>query len=252
MINRILVRLQFHMEQEVLYLLNVKQFRYGADNLGYLVYGWKDVLVIDGGGYREMLSFIERKKLNLRFIANTHSHYDHAAGNSHYLNRPGVRILRYEELVREKEITMEEQKIVIYDTPGHTEASVCFCVGDKLISGDTLFNGTIGNCFTGDLAGFFQTIRRLMTLPAETIVYAGHDYVKDAMLFAGNLEPDNADIDLFLSKYNPNHVFSTLQDEFRVNPYLRFNDDRILGILKKRGLPRGTEWERWKSLMSIE
>src|SRR5512137_461990 len=111
MINSIVVRLQFRMEQEVLFLLNVKQFRYGSDNLGYLVYGRKDVLVIDGGAHKEMLNFIDRKELNLRFIANTHSHHDHTVGNSHYLNRPGVRILRYEELIREKEIPMERQKI---------------------------------------------------------------------------------------------------------------------------------------------
>jgi hydroxyacylglutathione hydrolase len=230
-------------------LLNVKQFRYGADNLGYLVYGRKDVLVIDGGAYMEMLNFIERRKLNLRFIANTHNHYDHTAGNSNFLNRPGVRILRYEELVREKEIPMEGQKIKIHNTPGHTEDSVCFCVGDKLITGDTLFNGTIGNCFTGDPAGFFQTIRNLMMLPAGTIVYAGHDYVKDAMLFAGNLEPGNANIDLFLSKYNPDHVFSTLEDEFRVNPYMRFNDVRICRHSQRE---RTSTWNRMGALAVLD
>ena len=91
-----------------------------------------------------------------------------------------------------------------------------------------------------------------MTLAEETIVYAGHDYVKDAMLFARYLEPDNANIDLFLNKYNSDHVLSTLKDEFLVNPYMRFNDDMIVAILDKRGLPRETEWERWQSLMSIE
>ena len=252
MINKIVLQMLFHMEQEVLSLLNVKQFRYGADNLGYLVYGRKDAMVIDGGAYKKILSFIEHRKLNPLFIANTHNHYDHTAGNSHFLNHPDIHILSYEVLIKKKEIDMEGQKIKICRTPGHTDDSVCFYVDNILISGDTLFNGTIGNCFTGDLAGFFQTIRNLMTLPAETIVYAGHDYVKDAMLFARNLEPDNVNIDLFLRKYDPDHVFSTLEEEFRVNPHMRFNDDGIVAILRKRGLPWETEWKRWQSLMSIE
>ncbi len=252
MINKIVHRVLFHMEQEVLSLLNVKQFRYGADNLGYLVYGLKKAMVIDGGAYKEMLGFIEQKELNLQFLTNTHDHYDHTSGNSHFLNLPGARMLSYESLIREKEIAIEGKKIKIFNTPGHTEDSVCFYVDNILISGDTLFNGTIGNCFTGDLAGFFQTVRNLMTLPAETIVYAGHDYVKDAMLFARNLEPDNVNIDIYLRKYSPDHLFSTLAEEFRVNPYMRFNDDGIVALLRKRGLPRKTEWERWQSLMSIE
>ncbi len=49
-----------------------------------------------------------------------------------------------------------------------------------------------------------------------------------------------------------NCVCSLLRDEFKVNPYMRFNDPKIIEILKKRGLPVDTEWERWQSLMAIE
>jgi hydroxyacylglutathione hydrolase len=149
---------------------------------------------------------------------------------------------------------MEGGRIEILNTPGHTKDSVCFHIDNRiLISGDTLFNGTIGNCFTGDLRSFFQSIKKLMALPTGTLVYAGHDYTKDAMLFAGNIEPDNEkNIESFLGRYNPDHVFSTLEDEYRVNPYFRFNNIGIINLLKERKLPLGTEWERWQSLMSIE
>ncbi len=233
-------------------MLNVKQFRYGSDNLGYLVYGRKDSMVIDGGAYKEISGFIQQNKLNLRFMANTHSHYDHTSGDIHFSGHFDTQILKYRDLVKSKEIELEGHKIILYNTPGHTHDSVCFHVGNILITGDTIFNGTIGNCFTGDMKGFYQSVRKIMTLAEETIVYAGHDYVKDAMLFARYLEPDNANIDLFLNKYNSDHVLSTLKDEFLVNPYMRFNDDMIVAILDKRGLPRETEWERWQSLMSIE
>jgi len=236
----------------VFYLLNVKQYRYSYDNLGYLVYGSREALVIDGGAYEEILGFIKDKKLNLLFITNTHDHHDHTIGNKYFTGNPQSRILKYTELIREGEIDLDGQKIKIYDAPGHTDDSVCFYIGNILISGDTLFNGTIGNCFTGDLEGFYRTVRMLMRFPSETIIYAGHDYVKDAMQFAKNLEPENKEIDIFLSKYDTRYVFSTMQDEFRVNPFLRFNDEKIIAILKKKGLPTETEWDRWQSLMSIE
>jgi hydroxyacylglutathione hydrolase len=66
------------------------------------------------------------------------------------------------------------------------------------------------------------------------------------------LEPDNADIPLFLKKYDRNLVHSTLADEWKVNPYLRFNDPKITAVLQAKGLPVATEWERWQSLMSLE
>ena len=91
-----------------------------------------------------------------------------------------------------------------------------------------------------------------MALPDETIIYAGHDYVKDSLAFARRLEPDNKDIESFRKSYDANHVVSTMADERRINPYLRFNEEPIIKLLKMKGLPCATEWERWQSLMSIE
>jgi hydroxyacylglutathione hydrolase len=129
---------------------------------------------------------------------------------------------------------------------------LCFSADEALISGDTLFNGTIGNCFSGDLEGFYRSVKKLMELPDKTLVYAGHDYVRDSLAFAKRLEPDNRAIDDFLSRYDRQHVVSTLAEEKRINPYFRFNEPGIVNLLARRELPRRTEWERWQSLMSIE
>jgi hydroxyacylglutathione hydrolase len=232
--------------------LNIKQFRYGTDNLGYLVYAQKNALVIDGGAHQEISVFVEHHHLDLLYIANTHSHHDHTLGNRFLLKRPNIALLRSDELIRQGTIVIENQKIEIIRTPGHTEDSVCFYTGNALITGDTLFNGTIGNCFTGNLKNFYNTIKCLMKFPQATFVYAGHDYVHDAMQFAGNLEPDNKQIDIYLAKYKPDHVYSSLSDEFQINPYMRFNTGNMIDVLKNRGLPWKTEWERWQSVMSIE
>jgi hydroxyacylglutathione hydrolase len=233
-------------------MLKVKQFRYGADNLGYLVYGSESALAVDGGAADAILSFAAERGLSLRFVANTHGHADHTAGNRALLAAAAARLLPPADLPEGGEIDLDGEKVRIIHTPGHTEDSLSFYTGHALIAGDTLFNGTIGNCFSGDLEGFYRSIRRLMELPDETIVYAGHDYVRDSLAFARRLEPENQALDEFLRRYDPDHVFSTLADERRINPYLRFNEPGIAALLEKRGLPRATEWERWRSLMSIE
>ena len=91
-----------------------------------------------------------------------------------------------------------------------------------------------------------------MTLAGHTIIYAGHDYVRDAMVFARRLEPDNKEIDAYLSRYDPDHIFSRLDEEFKVNLYLRFNDPKLIKILREKRLPVATEWQRWQSLMTLD
>jgi len=233
-------------------MLKIRQFRYSADNFAYVICGEAAAGVVDGGAVDEILAFLAEARLRLQFIANTHGHADHTVGNRRLQDRTGAPVLDGPALLNRKELELEKQKITILETPGHTADSLCFYFGKVLISGDTLFNGTIGNCFSGDLRGFLDSIKRLTALPAETMIYAGHDYVRDAMAFARLLEPENLAIAQFLKKYDPGRVFSSLQEELQINPYLRFNDSRIISVLEARGLPVDTEYRRWESLMSLE
>jgi hydroxyacylglutathione hydrolase len=233
-------------------MLKVKQFRYGADNLGYLVYGAESAMAIDGGAAAEITAFLGSHQLTLKYISNTHDHQDHTSGNAALLSATHARLLTGVDLPDGREILLDGGRVRVIHTPGHTVDSRSFHTGKSLIAGDTLFNGTIGNCFSGDLDGFYHSIRKLMELPDETVVYAGHDYVKSSLAFARRLEPENRAIGAFLRRYDPKHVFSTLAEEKKINPYLRFNEPGLLGLLAKLRLSRETEWERWQSLMSIE
>ncbi|HEX9843882.1 MAG TPA: MBL fold metallo-hydrolase, partial [bacterium] len=68
-------------------------------------------------------------------------------------------------------------------TPGHTPGSQCFKLGDRLISGDTLF---IGSCGRVDLPGsspgalYESLTQKLMKLPDATLVFPGHNYAEHA------------------------------------------------------------------------
>ena len=233
-------------------MLKVKQFRYDADNLGYLVYGTESAMAVDGGAADQILAFLGEHQLSLKYVANTHNHQDHTSGNGALLAATNARLLSGADLPDGGRIALDGGMIRVIHTPGHTEDSRSFHVDKFLLGGDTLFNGTIGNCFSGDLEGFYHSIRKLMELPDGTIVYAGHDYVKASMAFSKRLEPGNRAIGAFLRSYDPKHVFSTLADERKINPYLRFNEPAMVTLLAKLRLPRETEWERWQSLMSIE
>jgi hydroxyacylglutathione hydrolase len=231
--------------------MNVQQIRYSSDNLGYLVYGPHSAIAIDGGAVDDILSFIRSHKLNLKYVANTHSHMDHTMGNQALLARTKAELLDFKTLMKKGNVDMDGESIRLFHTPGHTQDSVCFYFDSILISGDTLFNGKVGRCFTGDVDSFFQSIKTILSLPHETKVYAGHDYVEEYMEFAKRLEPDNPNIDLYLKNYDPAHVTATLEEELKVDPFLRFNDKNIINILKSKRLPVNTELDRWRSLMSF-
>ncbi len=232
-------------------MLTIRQFRYSSDNLAYLIHGEREAIAVDGGAVEDILSYIEAHGLELVRVANTHEHPDHTPGNHLLMQQTGAPRLSPVDAAAEGRILLEEEAIEVIRTPGHTQDSVTFLADGRIITGDTLFNGTVGNCFSGDLGAFLASIKKLLALPESTVVYAGHDYVEYAMAFARVIEPDNPEIDRFLKARDPDHVRSTLLEEKRVNPYLRFDDPKMIRILEERGLPAATENERWESIMQL-
>jgi len=232
--------------------MQIRQFRYSRDNFSYLLYGARKAIAVDGGAVQRILEFLAAKSLLLEAVVNTHGHADHTCGNAELLRGGRAALLEDDFLRTEGNLQMEGETIEVIETPGHSTDSLCFLASGCLISGDTLFNGTVGNCFSGDMAGFFRSIKKLMALPKETKIYAGHDYVRDSLAFARKLEPDNRAIDAYFANYDPAHVVSTLAWEFAVNPFLRFNEPSIIELLAARKMKRATEFERFESLMWIE
>jgi hydroxyacylglutathione hydrolase len=231
--------------------MNVKQFHYAADNLGYVVHGHTHALAIDGGAVEKILTYLRSNRLELTWVLNTHGHPDHTAGTSELLRRAGARYLDNDTLRAKGAVHLDGEVMHILHTPGHTEDSLTFNPEGILITGDTLFNGTVGNCFSGDLKGFYRSIKTLARFPGDTVIYAGHDYVRESIAFARSLETANPALDRYLDRYNPRHVRSTLAEERQVNPYLRFNEASLIEILKRRGARVDTEYDRWLAMMSI-
>ena len=231
--------------------MSIRQFRYAADNLGYVIYDGGAAMAVDGGAVADILRFVREKGLTLEMVTHTHGHPDHTMGARELADRSGAPLVDHRRLAEMGHVDLGGLSIRVLSTPGHTADSVTFVAGGALITGDTLFNGTVGNCFSGDMEGFLQSIRTLAGFPGGTIVYAGHDYVRESMTYARIIEPDNRSIGPYLERYDPAHVRSTLDDEFQVNPYLRYNTPSMMQRLQAAGLAVDTEFARWKGVMSL-
>ncbi|MBD3278302.1 MAG: MBL fold metallo-hydrolase, partial [Candidatus Aegiribacteria sp.] len=194
---------------------------------------------------------LESRNLELAAVTNTHSHSDHTCGNRELLKRTSAEFLSSDDIAKRETLRLEDEEMEVIHTPGHTRDSVCLAGSGFLLSGDTLFNGKVGRCFTGDVKAFFRSIRRLMELPDSTVVYGGHDYVREYMEFAAKVEPDNRDIERYLQKYDPGLVCATMSEEKKVDPFLRLDEPSVMEFLRKRKLPRETPLQRFSSLLSF-
>ena len=128
------------------------------------------------------------------------------------------------------------------DTPGHTMSHVCLLSHTEvpsLFCGDTLFNAGAGNCHGGGHPKeLFDTFsRQLALLPAETLVYPGHDYITNNLNFTLDREPNNEKAKQLLDKVanqDPNTpLVTTLGLEKEVNTFFRLHNPTVIARLRE-------------------
>jgi len=134
---------------------------------------------------------IEELGLNLIYLLETHVHADHVTGNGKLQDVfPSAKVGLSEKanvkfdhvlLADGSVLKVGDIEIKIFYTPGHTSESITFLVdGNRLLTGDTMFIDSCGRTDfqAGDSKNMYQSLQRLAALPADTLVYPGHDYNK--------------------------------------------------------------------------
>ena len=231
--------------------MKIKQFRFGDSNLAYLVCSGDRAAAIDGGSARAILDFLESESLILEYVLNTHEHSDHTPGNGKLLKETSAKNIRPAELCEIVHLPVGAERLEIFPTPGHTEDSIVFLADDWLITGDTLFNGTVGNCYTRDYERYFNSLEKILSFPAETRIFAGHDLIDYALGVAERIDPDNPYISSYRASCNPDFVYSTLKMELKVNPFVRFNDPSLDDFRKGLNMDLGSPYLNWRAMMSV-
>jgi Zn-dependent hydrolases, including glyoxylases len=157
------------------------------------------------GSTAPIVDTINKKQLKPQAILLTHSHLDHtadAAGLKEALHIPlyvherdaknvthpgsdGLGMFIFTKatsvdhfLKDGEELKVDGIRFLVIHTPGHTPGGVCFYAPDDalLISGDTLFQRSIGNlsfptCSSSDM---WRSLERLAILPPQVVVFPGH------------------------------------------------------------------------------
>ena len=167
-----------------------------------------ECFIVDPGTYDASLKKLlqDVKEGKLRYILLTHGHFDHIMGVFNVQKNYGGKIVIHEKdadcfvdeekslisnfgsgaklpkkadiLVKDGDtLPFADGRIEVMHTPGHTEGSVCYLIGDKIFSGDTLFYGSVGRTDfkSGSFEDIIKSVKRIASLEGDRKVYPGHN-----------------------------------------------------------------------------
>lgn len=155
-----------------------------------------------------VLAFLTERRLTVDWILETHVHADHLSGAAYLKERTGAKIAigrgvaqlqqrfaalfgldtsfatdgsQFDRLLDDEEtFAVGALQVRAMATPGHTEDSLAYVIGDAAFVGDTLFAPDTGTARTdfpgGDARTLYSSIQKLLSLPEQTRLFLCHDY----------------------------------------------------------------------------
>ena len=215
------------------------------DNYSYLIIDESNnsACVIDPSESQPIINFVEKNNIKLKYILNTHHHFDHIGGNKELKKKFGSTILGFKDdshRIPEIDILLEDNQIwsaenfvaQIIHIPGHTSGHICFnFFNEKLVfTGDTLFSLGCGKIFEGTYKQMYDSLNKIKSLPKETKVYCGHDYTLNNSRFCIKYDSENLNLKKKIDHINKKiknglpTIPSTIKEELDCNIFLRTKD----------------------------
>ena len=218
------------------------------DNYSYICFDNKnDAFVVDPSEFKPVDEYISNNQLNLKYVLNTHHHFDHVGGNYELKQKYNCKVIGSkldENRIPEVDILLKEGEkwkfkedaAQIIEIPGHTTGHIAFYFSNQKIvfTGDTLFSLGCGRLFEGTPEMMWNSLQKLRNLPDDTKIYCGHEYTLNNALFTKSVIPGElidkkiSSLNDLLSKNIPS-IPSTIAEEKKLNLFFQADDS----ILKK-------------------
>ena len=163
---------------------------------------------IDYHNADKIISYIEKIKLDLEWLIETHVHADHLSASPYIQKKLGGKIgisekisdiqnifgktfnagtefqrdgSQFDRLFKDNdEYKIGSIKCKVINTPGHTPACTAHVIGNSIFVGDTLFMPDLGSARAdfpgGDARELYRSIQKILSYPDDTLIFVCHDY----------------------------------------------------------------------------
>jgi len=219
-----------------------------ADNYAYIISdnNSQTVGVIDPSEASPIISFLNKKKLKLNYILNTHHHFDHIGGNDELKKLYNAKVVGFvgdKHRIPGIDITLKDNEkwifgnslVKVLHIPGHTLGHICFFFEKEKIvfTGDTLFSLGCGRIFEGDHKQMLGSLNKIKKLPKSTKIYCGHEYTYRNDEFCIKYDPNNINLEKKFEKIKKLRsqdiptIPTSLEDELNSNIFLRCDQNDL-------------------------
>ncbi|BAU63134.1 glyoxalase II [Stanieria sp. NIES-3757] len=221
-----------------------------SDNYIFLLYDLDQRIaaVVDPAEAEPVLQSLQRLKVELVAIFNTHHHFDHVGGNRELIKHfPNLCVYGGKEdqgRIPGQQVFLEAGDTIefagrlaqIFFVPGHTRAHIAYYFPPvnledtgELFCGDTLFAGGCGRLFEGTPEQMVASLNQLRQLPDHTRIWCAHEYTLKNLQFALTVDADNTELQNRFTEVKEARsrqkatVPSLLGIEKLTNPFLRWD-----------------------------
>lgn len=196
--------------------------------------------LIDVPDAAPVLAELDRRGWTVSTIFLTHHHFDHIDGVAAVVKAHGARVVGAvadKHRLPDLDLSVAEGDTVefaghvgtVLDVSGHTVGHIAYHFPslEAVFTADSLMALGCGRVFEGTAEMMWASLQKLAALPAETMVYSGHEYTAANGRFALTIDPDNTDLQARVAEVSQARangratVPSKLAEELATNPFLR-------------------------------
>ena len=240
-------------------MLDIHVFRTLSDNAGALILdpATKACAAIDAPDAGQVLAAAREKGWTISDIFVTHAHADHTQGVAELKAATGAKVCGpadaagsapLDRILKDGDtVSLGGSSLEIWHTPGHSDGHLTFAsIGAKLaLVGDVVFVMGCGRVQPGQMGAMWSSLCRVMTLPDDVRLIAGHDYTLSNARFAAAMDKANPAVAARLAEAEAAKTagrfwaLTTIGDEKATNPFFRAGEPALAEAVNLSGASAG-------------
>jgi len=226
------------------------------DNYAYLLHDPTTgrTAVVDVPDVAPVHEALDHEGWALTDILITHHHEDHTGGVMRLREDTGAAIWGAKAdahrlppldhaLTEGDTVPLGAETGQVIDVSGHSLGHIAFHFPESKLAftADSLMALGCGRLFEGTPEQMWDSLKKLMALPADTLICSGHDYTKGNAAFALSVDPDNPDLHARIAQMDRDRAAGRpmavvpLSVELATNPFLRAGQHYLKSQHKRQG-----------------